>query len=270
MKITKSLNLTKMSEEDIKRVSLQILTEFHHFCEENGLKYTLFYGSLLGAIRHKGFIPWDDDIDVAMPRDDYNFFVTHFSNDKFSVVDCFSNKDYYLPWAKMFDKRTLKIEQTPHKSYIGLNIDIFPIDFVNDYNSYLVKRGKIKKTIKRLVLSNTSYKTQKKAYKRILLYFLNILLRRHSNKWAQRINNAMINDGHSSFSTSNGIFCPDEKYFFKTNIFAHLSLLPFENNCFYCSDDYDIILKTHYGDYMVLPNKSNQKTHHNFESYFIE
>ena len=72
--------------EDLKRVGLEILTDVHEFCERNDIWYSLGYGSLLGAVRHNGFIPWDDDIDIMMPRPDFERFVSTYHSDRFEVI----------------------------------------------------------------------------------------------------------------------------------------------------------------------------------------
>ena len=100
----------------------------------HNLKYTLAYGTLLAAIRHKGYIPWDDDIDIAMPREDYETFLKTFDVENYGVMSCWNNPHYFLTWAKVYDKRTIKIEDAynPDGLEIGFNIDIFPLDSVDD------------------------------------------------------------------------------------------------------------------------------------------
>ena len=70
--------MKKLTDKEVKQIELDILEYVHNFCEENGLKYIMNYGTLIGAVRHKGFIPWDDDIDISMPRADYEKLLHHF------------------------------------------------------------------------------------------------------------------------------------------------------------------------------------------------
>ena len=70
--------MKKLTDKEVKQIELDILEYVHNFCEENGLKYIMNYGTLIGAVRHKGFIPWDDDIDISMPRADYEKLIASF------------------------------------------------------------------------------------------------------------------------------------------------------------------------------------------------
>ena len=105
--------------ENLNGIQLKLLEMFkwyHEFCVDNNLKYYALGGTMLGAIRHKGFIPWDDDIDVGMPRDDYNKFIELTCNKKFgkyiveSIYD--NNPDYYYGYSKLYDTSTTLIEKT--------------------------------------------------------------------------------------------------------------------------------------------------------------
>ena len=117
----------------MKQIQVDILKDIHQFCEANNLHYTLIFGSLLGAIRHKGYIPWDDDIDIAMLRPDYEKFVASYSgkNGAYRVYDYRNDVDYHHPYAKVADTRTILEERTSMKD-IGINIDVFPFDNLFD------------------------------------------------------------------------------------------------------------------------------------------
>ena len=121
-----------ISTEELKRIQLDILLVFHDFCIENGLEYSLFAGTLIGAVRHKGYIPWDDDIDICMTRPNYEKFIHsfngHFPN--YYVAAPELDWNYYAPYANVCDNRTLLLEgKNGHNGQeIGVKIDIFPID----------------------------------------------------------------------------------------------------------------------------------------------
>lgn len=114
--------------QEMQNIERGILDEIHRFCKTHDLRYSLYGGTLLGAIRHKGFIPWDDDIDIAMPRPDYERFCREFKAACFSV-HCFENdKSYCYPYAKVYDDRTVLIEDSYRHLKMGVYVDVFPID----------------------------------------------------------------------------------------------------------------------------------------------
>lgn len=113
-------------------------------CEDNNLRYTLAYGTALGSFRHDGFIPWDDDLDIAMPRSDYNKLkeILHKSNNQaYSIQDVSNEENYYLPYIKVRKNNTIFIEEANSGKYKnnGVWIDIFPLDNVRDSNSFRYK-----------------------------------------------------------------------------------------------------------------------------------
>ena len=126
--------MKRLTHKELQDFSLEILTDIADFCEKEGLKYSLAYGTLLGAIRHKGFIPWDDDIDIIMPREDYNRFRETYKNRKFIFVDSNNTPDCFIAFGRVCDT-----ERTITRSYIpwhgksiktGVWIDVFPVDHV--------------------------------------------------------------------------------------------------------------------------------------------
>lgn len=120
---------------ELRKVEVEILKEIHKICTENDLQYYLCGGTLLGAVRHKGFIPWDDDIDIVMPRDDYNKFITLCLNGKLDKQYILQNTDtepeYHLPFTKIRKKHTFFDEEGVRKLKIhkGIFVDIFPLDY---------------------------------------------------------------------------------------------------------------------------------------------
>lgn len=120
-----------MSLEDIKKTELAILDYVAGICMDNNLSYFLAYGTLIGAIRHKGFIPWDDDIDIAMPRKDYDMLLNILSSkENQSQYECLIplKDDYFYEYAKVIDTTTSVKEEKTIESRCGVWIDIFPLD----------------------------------------------------------------------------------------------------------------------------------------------
>ncbi len=122
--------MIKIHEQEAKLLMMDELNQFDQFCDEHKLRYYLYYGTLLGAVRHQGFIPWDDDVDVAMPRPDYEKFL-HLTKNGFkadlSVISMLTDPHYQFPFAKIINRKTLLIEKATNH-HIGVYIDVFPLD----------------------------------------------------------------------------------------------------------------------------------------------
>ncbi len=123
-----------VSSDELRTIQLDLLQKTAEFCENNGLRYFLCGGTLIGAIRHKGFIPWDDDIDIAMPRPDYERFLKTFNRAEnyYQVASLGVNPAYEYAFAKVYDNRTIFKELHYRGTTYGVHIDLFPADGVKD------------------------------------------------------------------------------------------------------------------------------------------
>lgn len=132
---------------DLQKKLLKMLKWFHEYCSANSLRYYIIEGTVIGACRHKGFIPWDDDIDIGMPRADYNRLMKLFSKriDDYVLETPYSkNEKYICPWCKIFDVTTTKIEKSKYEAKLGIYIDIFPLDGLgNKYDESVAQFKKI-------------------------------------------------------------------------------------------------------------------------------
>ena len=118
--------------DKLKQIQLDMLKDIHAFCVEHDIRYSLAFGTLLGAVRHKGYIPWDDDVDIMMPREDYNRFIRSYGNNIYRIADMSVNPDYGLPFAKVEDVLTVIEENVEGGSVFGIYIDVFPVDYIPD------------------------------------------------------------------------------------------------------------------------------------------
>ena len=130
--------LKKIPPEEVKQIELNLLKEITSFCDENNLKYTLDSGTLIGALRHKGFIPWDDDIDIGMYREDYERLkaaVINDRNERYGIFDKDTCDWYFQNFMVVVDKDTViknHVTRKPHDTSVF--VDVFPIDRFNDTN----------------------------------------------------------------------------------------------------------------------------------------
>jgi lipopolysaccharide cholinephosphotransferase len=123
-----------ITQDELKSIQLDLLQKTADFCEANGIRYFLCGGTLLGAIRHKGYIPWDDDIDIVMPRPDYERFCKTFNqpDSVYKVKSLLTHPDYACAFAKVYDNRTMLKELHYKGVHFGVYIDVLPVDGVKD------------------------------------------------------------------------------------------------------------------------------------------
>ena len=249
-----------------------ILCWFHDFCVKNNLVYYLAYGTLLGAIRHKGFIPWDDDIDVFMPRGDYERFLdlTMSITGKYIVESTRNgNKDFYHAFAKVYDTESLLIENTKKPIVRGIYLDVFPLDGAGQNSS------DCKRIERRLKLLN-AYKIIKsiplKGHKRNILKNALILLASLFPPYKQNFVciNHKINDvckNKFSYNESKYVFAgasePNLHFkFYDKKIFEAPTICEFEGKEFFAPEKFVEYLENEYGDWQSLPPVEQRVSHH--------
>ncbi|MBQ0036985.1 MAG: LicD family protein [Firmicutes bacterium] len=258
----------ELTLEEIKKISLDILIDVASFCEQNEITYYLACGTLLGAIRHKGYIPWDDDIDIMMPRPDYNKFLNLYKSTKYELLMPSEGRYYY---AKVYDTNTIKVEpMIDYKKYdyLGIDIDIFPLDgIVNDKNEIERIHNKSKKLETLLRLSNQPIFYRKNPIKCINRIIPRMIGSKNLVKMIEK--NAQTYSYEDSDyvirvrNTPNGFTGALKKEVYNSPIKKE-----FEGHDFYVPRDYDKWLNTFYGDYMKLPPIEKQKAHHNSKCYY--
>lgn len=267
--------MREISIEELKRIQLDILVSVHEFCKINRIDYLLTGGSGIGAIRHKGYIPWDDDIDIAMTRPNYEKFLKLF-NGHFSHLTVFAPEldwNYYAPYANVCDMRTVvKENKVGHNGQqIGIKIDIFPIDGVINERDYF-KRKRICDAcnrimgVKRLIIRDYSY-LQKIRY--LVLKSIFCLIP-YSNL------QSIIHKQATKYAFDNCVFAaaltyPNKKpMLYKTQWFNNYINICFEGETLRIIKDYDLYLRVIFGDYLQMPPVDQQVASHGFDAYWID
>lgn len=255
----------------LQSLELMILKEFIKICEENNLTYYMYAGSLLGTIRHQGFIPWDDDLDVIMFRDDFEKFKEIFMSnphDKLKLLSIETEKDYFHLLAKLMLKSTLFEENWVAQVdfNIGISIDIFVLDDLS--NNDLKRNYQLKKAFlynKLLIMSKIRLDELPFLTKLIThggYYILNLF--GIKPKW---INKRCLNflkkyqDENAELVFDISATAEEYPQIFNKNRFKEVKKARFEDIEVNVPGNYDEILKSLYGDYMQLPPEEDRYNH---------
>lgn len=268
--------MKSLSVVDSKKLQLNLLSSIHDFCTEHHLKYYMIWGTLLGAVRHKGFIPWDDDIDIIMFREDYDAFCSMYHDENAKIVDCRKDNGYYLPFAKVVDTRTVLKENIKSDMEIGVYVDIFVLDAVSHSsikNKLAVWRLLLYRDL--LMLGVVPESDKRKGFRKILYNIMRPMSKIMSmNKISKKMDSIAKN--LACFEKNHVFYAPllelDPR---ATKCFRYLyeqfgegCLLEFENFKFYAPVKYVEILKNCYGDFMIFPPEKDRVSHHEYEQYW--
>ena len=252
-----------MDLKEIQSFSLDILKDVHEFCVKHQINYSLAYGTLLGAVRHKGFIPWDDDIDIMMPRQDFDkFFKLYHTEGKYKAA---APGETFLGFGRVYDvDRTVIKSRVPWiKGECGVWIDIFPIDgapsTIEEHKSFVAEL---------IVLLRKGLRRRK-----LMLPYSELPIK----KWWQKfINSIGLSESHQSvlkkhialmqkYDLDKASHCSllgnpwnaEKEYFLKETLTTFTDV-EFEGIKMKGVKDYDTVLSRFYGNYMQLPPKEKQ------------
>lgn len=276
--------------EEQKKLALEILKSIADFCDKNNLRYYLAYGTMLGAVRHKGFIPWDDDIDIMMPRDDYNKFISSYNgyNSMYKVYSIESDDNYPYTMAKVFDQRTKLEDFTLWEQYpySGVFVDIFPIDglpksmteqrklFNHQQLLNLLLHGScMKYTFSHHYVDSKGSYAKIKALSRTILKFAAITLM-HPLPTASLVKKINRDASRYPFDQSTNVSvlvdCAsgNKREILPRDIFLEPKLYDFEQYQFKGIANYDFYLTHLFHNYMEMPPVDRRVPHHNFKVYW--
>lgn len=259
--------MQELTNEELQQVSLDLIKDLHRFCVSNQLRYSIAYGTLIGALRHGGFIPWDDDVDVMMPRPDFEKFCKSFTSDKYRLIYYGNDRTALACFARIVDctNTSYKTERPWTRQESGAWIDIFPIDGVEDDAAAYAKRyNKLKKWASiaykfrrqnhHIVKTDSIWSVTKTIAARIigLNGLIPALMIRHMVK-------VMASVPYDGAKYVGQCTCLDDGPIqFDSADFASYVPLKYEDSEFMSIVGYDRNLRQLYGDYMQLPPEDSR------------
>ena len=270
----------EISSDEVKRLAYETLSYFADFCDAHGLRYFLAYGTLLGAVRHGGFIPWDDDIDVWMPREDYDKLLLTYKDeivsDLYELYAIEINPACWLPFGKLSRKDTVVLPPAPYPSgYVRrIALDIFPLDVFAasddeaeacaEYANFYARKTRIARRYH--LPSGVGWKKIVKSilYKAACLRYGDYTPRIRA--WAHMLADCPP----QNWEKARYLISPEELFLYRKEWFQESVKLKFESGQFNAPADYDSVLRRAYGDYMTPPPPEKRHAPHIGKAYYID
>lgn len=260
----------------LQRVEFEILQDVAHVCEENGIDYFILYGTLIGALRHKGFIPWDDDIDIGMFREDYERLVSVFDknlSDKYILMTPFRDKHYCSSIAKIEKKGTIFISEVSAsmKCEQGIFIDIFIFDKVSGDEKLFRKQNSKTRFYAKMLFLTGSGKPEIDitgflgAFAKVVCRIAHGILRLIPNmnqflfrkfEYYSKLSNHEDTDIYTTYQDTDAALNVVNR-----NMVFPTRKVDFENGVVNIPKESHRILTMRYGDYMKLPDEKDRVNH---------
>lgn len=259
----------------LQAIELDIMSYIDRVCRDNGLKYFLAYGTLIGAVRHGGFIPWDDDIDILMPRDDYRKLcrIVRAEKKRYRIVEHIHTAGYRYGFAKVFDSHT-KLEENVRRGGkgMGVYVDVFPYDgYPGSVRLRMINiLGKLRHWEMR---GFHSMKSEEHPWKNVFRYILYGCIRIVGYKpllaLSQKLACARTVEQSELVGCFSGFMDNEKEVFHRVSV-ERLKDAEFEGRMFLIPEGYDELLRNMYGDYMKLPPESERVSNHDFKAWIDE
>lgn len=264
--------MQELELNELQDIQLTLMRELDEICQKHHIKYSIMYGSLIGAVRHKGFIPWDDDIDIVVMREDYEKLINVLEQEKREdrfVQNMFTDKHFEFGITRYCMKKTycFSPERKKLKSKKYIYIDIFPLDNLPDDETLAQKQKKKVYKIKRLIYYKMNYKYPHRTifgYLKTFLYaaFTKLIPLRHLLKKLKKAEMKYASLGTERLISFEGIY-KYEKETVRRADFVNTKLYDYGEDKFYGPDNPDFVLTNLYGDYMTpTPVEKRVKRHH--------
>jgi len=262
----------RLSEEEIKEVELGVMDYIHNLCQKENINYSLAYGTLLGAVRHKGYIPWDDDVDISLKRDEYDKLYQAVLRDNdpiYKVASWENDARYPYPFYRVYDARTVyENNYIENDIDLGICVDVFPFDYYADVNKEMAKLD-----IYRRLSVYTLYGIHSKnaGLKNIIRYLLVLVFRLTRVKtWNKKMNllSMQANDNDSIDYLMENKRTSTK---FEKTLLDKVMDSPFEDRTYKIPEASHQILSAIYGDdFMEIPPVEKRVKHDDFVAYIKE
>lgn len=276
--------MKEIKKEDIKEIEKNILDYIVNVCEKNDISYFLCGGTLLGAVRHQGFIPWDDDVDIMLPRPDYERLLNVFpENTNYKLSNRYTERYWPYAYSKVRDCRTLKVEdklRKPYSLYQSVDVDVFPIDGLPSseietalfYKKIALQQNLVECLTKVYGKAPGFVATIKKNFGILVFRILEALRLIELDKLIERYENLSkhyLYEEHEFVGiTSISHYGIKEKNF--KDSYSSICKVKFEGKMYNAPKGYNTYLSQLYGKkYMEMPPISKQKTHHTNNCFWI-
>lgn len=259
------MQLTEKNLHDIHKVCIDLLVKFDELCKKLNLHYTLSDGTLLGAVRNGKIIPWDDDVDVRMPREDYEKLIDYFANggkvEGYTLQHYRTNKKFLTRWAKFINENTTWIENTDcfldYDASFGIWLDIFPVDRFKGNFSRIMS-----------IIKCTKYSVAREYFLKLPSpKFIKFLYTPYIH-YAKKIGYSKINEKEDKYNKKHNkgkytwaIFLT-KKHLIPFSIFEHYKEIELEGHKFMSVEDTDTFLKAVYGKDYIIPPPENERYNH--------
>lgn len=265
--------MRQLDMKEVQSCALDILVKIAEICESQNIRYSLAYGTLIGAIRHNGFIPWDDDIDLFMPRPDYEAFLDYLKvhpAEDLKVFNTETNKNYPFAITRISDMRYI-IEESKYKNCgMGIFVDIYPIDGLGNSTEDAIQIYEQTRSLKdeMIYIATETHLPHRFLFTSPYKYIRHVYSKvRGSNYLLKKIENIVLRYNYNSCKYVGVPLWTWNNAIYKRAWFEEFINVPFEGYEFKSIKCYDEFLRLTYGDYMQLPPIEERIYHHAYKAY---